>query len=449
MLQPATRPLPGGPAYLCEYVELRGEPVCVLDVARRLGVEHRGARAERKLVILRVEGIAAGAVRGLGAGPGGVPASDMVTWSNRWAVPITACCARACARWCALPMGRVPSWTPACSFPEGSCASYRDWWRRASPPDRESARWRQVLPAPGIPTCSTRCTGSPADTGFTLRQSRVRRGARAQAPGGPRAELPGVDPHRAGGRLLHAVSQSILVGETYFFRHPEHFGLLMNQLVPEAIARGAKSLRAWSAGCSTGEEAYSLAACLRSATAGTVPVQVLGTDLKEASLAAARLPSTAPGACAGRAASWSPRSRAAPGRHVEVLPSVRSLCRFAPDNLRQPALPVLGSFDFIFCRNVLWYFERDHGPGGRGPPGRRTSPRWGVDPGHRGRGGRSRGAGARGARPRWASTGAPRPWRRPPPGRRPPPCRAATRCTGRQGPHALGREDPPGGARVH
>ncbi len=55
LLQPALRPLPGGPAYVCEYVELRGAAVCVLDVARRLGLEHRVPLRERMLVIIYVE----------------------------------------------------------------------------------------------------------------------------------------------------------------------------------------------------------------------------------------------------------------------------------------------------------------------------------------------------------------------------------------------------------
>jgi CheY-like chemotaxis protein len=55
LLQPALRPLPGGPPFLCTYVELRGAAVCVLDVARRLGQEHRVSLRERMLVIIQVE----------------------------------------------------------------------------------------------------------------------------------------------------------------------------------------------------------------------------------------------------------------------------------------------------------------------------------------------------------------------------------------------------------
>ncbi|NPC74187.1 response regulator [Corallococcus exiguus] len=57
LLQPLTRPLPTGPSYLREYVELRGQAVCVLDVALRLGVQHKVSIAERMLVVIETEGV--------------------------------------------------------------------------------------------------------------------------------------------------------------------------------------------------------------------------------------------------------------------------------------------------------------------------------------------------------------------------------------------------------
>lgn len=56
LLMPTTQPLPMGPNYLREYVELRGASVCVLDVARRLGVEHQQSLDERMLVVIHVDG---------------------------------------------------------------------------------------------------------------------------------------------------------------------------------------------------------------------------------------------------------------------------------------------------------------------------------------------------------------------------------------------------------
>ena len=57
ILQPATRPLPLGPGYISEFFELKGQPVCVLDLARRLEVGHSESIEERKLVILEIDGV--------------------------------------------------------------------------------------------------------------------------------------------------------------------------------------------------------------------------------------------------------------------------------------------------------------------------------------------------------------------------------------------------------
>ncbi|MCY1020358.1 CheR family methyltransferase [Pyxidicoccus sp. MSG2] len=165
------------------------------------------------------------------------------------------------------------------------------------------------------------------------------------------------------GELLHPVSslsstlaRAVLVGETYFFRQPEHFRFIAQEGVPGALRRGALALRAWSAGCATGEEAYSLAACLQASLPHGFPVEVLGTDLQESSLETARRATYG---------SWS-RRESAPRlfplyvetgeREVTILPVVRRVTTFAQANLLAPLPERLGRFDFILCRNVLTYF---------------------------------------------------------------------------------------------
>jgi CheY-like chemotaxis protein len=83
LLMPATLPLPAGPAYLSEYVEVEGEPVCVLDVARRLGLPHVAERVEQKLVVVAPGGGAplALAVDGV-KDPEEIPPAD-VTWRDQ------------------------------------------------------------------------------------------------------------------------------------------------------------------------------------------------------------------------------------------------------------------------------------------------------------------------------------------------------------------------------
>ena len=163
--------------------------------------------------------------------------------------------------------------------------------------------------------------------------------------------------------LLRRLAVKATVPETYFFRHPEHFAALVDHVVPALVQGGQHSLRAWSAGSATGEEAYSLAAALHFA-APQAEVAVLATDVNEDSLAVG---------AAGRysrhslraeqpywARSWPLQVSAS---SVEVPTALRALVRFHALNLHQPNYPEEVAphsfFDVIFCRNVLVYFSAE------------------------------------------------------------------------------------------
>lgn len=156
--------------------------------------------------------------------------------------------------------------------------------------------------------------------------------------------------------LRRRLAQAVPVGETYFFRIPQHFALVRDVLAPRWAAEPARPRAVWSAGCAGGEEAYSLAAVLRAA--GVRAFEVVGTDLVEANVAAAR---------AGRYGAWSLRASvpavedpflpAAGEGPREVDPALRARARFEVHNLLDAAPPP-GRFDLIFCRNVLIYFTR-------------------------------------------------------------------------------------------
>ena len=152
--------------------------------------------------------------------------------------------------------------------------------------------------------------------------------------------------------LLEAVS----VGETFFFRHPEHFGILVDYL---ASVPRKDSLVVWSAGCATGEESYSVAACLTASFPG-VDVRILGTDVAARNVLAASR---------GTYGAWSVRDAGPilfpvfdaqegdPGAYT-VLPRIRACTSFQEHNvLDEPPAP--GRFDVVFCRNVLLYFSED------------------------------------------------------------------------------------------
>jgi chemotaxis methyl-accepting protein methylase len=177
---------------------------------------------------------------------------------------------------------------------------------------------------------------------------------RGRTPGELLAEL-----QRPDTPFARALLDAVLVGETYFFRHPEQFRFLVAEAIPSLLRRGGLLLRAWSAGCASGEEAYSLAACLLGCVHPGVRVEVVGTDLHDGRLEFARR---------GVYGTWS-RREAGPllypvykdvgeGR-VSILDHVRAVTRFYKGNLLEPLAPSMGTFDIIFCRNVLTYFAPD------------------------------------------------------------------------------------------
>jgi len=171
-----------------------------------------------------------------------------------------------------------------------------------------------------------------------------------------------------------AFTEALLVHETYFFRHPDQLRLLADVLLPrllqERLDEGRTELRVWCAGCSTGEEVYTLALLLQTAIAASgVPnaqawsTSILGTDLSAETLAVARV-----GTYALAAGLNSFRDVPGFARHhfAEILSAatttwsasaeLRRLTRFARHNLVTEAPPMSG-VDLVVCRNTLIYFD--------------------------------------------------------------------------------------------
>jgi chemotaxis protein methyltransferase CheR len=162
--------------------------------------------------------------------------------------------------------------------------------------------------------------------------------------------------------VVAALTEGITVGETYFFRQPEHFAHLSRMILEGQLAFRARTVRAWSAGCATGEEAYSLAATL--AVAGFADVEVIGTDILARNVRAAER---------GEYGSWSirehcpvlhpitelPGARPEPGETVRVSSWLRRHTTFQVANILDAQPAFAGRFDVILCRNVLIYFSPD------------------------------------------------------------------------------------------
>ncbi len=152
---------------------------------------------------------------------------------------------------------------------------------------------------------------------------------------------------------------------TRFFREGHHFDQLRDAILPDLVAK-AKSggrVRIWSAGCSSGEEPYSIAMTALAVfpALDTVNFRILATDIDRNVLATGRtghyrVPPQ------DRAAhpliAKNMESVAGQDDLFEVSPKLRALVQFAELNLQQP-WPMQGKFDVIFCRNVVIYFSTE------------------------------------------------------------------------------------------
>jgi chemotaxis protein methyltransferase CheR len=184
-------------------------------------------------------------------------------------------------------------------------------------------------------------------------------------------DLVASDPDASGWRTF---VESLLVHETYFFRHPDQLRLLGDVVLPRLLQSrldaGKRELRIWCAGCSSGEEVYTLALLLQTAIAASalpsVPAwdaTILGTDLSAPTLERARegtyallaglnsfrdVPDYArhhfAGIFSAAATTWSASAE------------LRRLTRFARHNLVGDP-PAIRDVDLVVCRNTLIYFD--------------------------------------------------------------------------------------------
>ncbi|MDJ0801533.1 MAG: protein-glutamate O-methyltransferase [Desulfobacterales bacterium] len=148
--------------------------------------------------------------------------------------------------------------------------------------------------------------------------------------------------------------------KTSFFREAAHFDFLTDRVIPEI--RSPK-IRIWSAACSSGEEPYTLAMVLRESIPqiDRTDLLILATDISNEMLATARrgVYSQERAADVPRALrpKYFQRSRRWGPNQVQVSNDLKKLVRFGALNLMHP-WPMRGSFNAIFCRNVMIYFDR-------------------------------------------------------------------------------------------
>lgn len=161
-------------------------------------------------------------------------------------------------------------------------------------------------------------------------------------------------------------TNAITTNLTAFFRENHHFEHLKKTVLPEIIKNNAstKRIRIWSAGCSSGEEPYSIAMCVREALPRSSgwDVKILATDLDsnmvERGKAGVYTAERVEGLTPARMKKWVKKGKGENADKVRMSDELRDIITFKELNLME-GWPLKGPFDFMFCRNVVIYFNKD------------------------------------------------------------------------------------------
>lgn len=198
-----------------------------------------------------------------------------------------------------------------------------------------------------------------------LVRARIARDLRATGKSNAREYLDWVMADQSG-KAFHDLVDSLSTNLTSFFREDSHFEYLsrtfLSAMMQRKVTEGSRRIRVWSAGCSSGEEPYTMAMCILEATGNANwDVKILATDVSTRMLRTARAGfyeqarmNNVPADLRARYFSVNRME----GRVVyEVSPALREVVCFNYLNLMEP-WPFSGPFDFIFCRNVMIYFDK-------------------------------------------------------------------------------------------
>jgi len=172
----------------------------------------------------------------------------------------------------------------------------------------------------------------------------------------------GNEPTDERGQFINAITTNL----TSFFREEHHFNYLKSDVIPRLLSDNANSrkIRIWSAGCSTGEEPYSIAIALYESIPDIEKwdIRILATDLDTNVLAHGgrgiydieRISALSK----LRKSTWFLKGKGANSGSVKVDSRLQNLITFRQLNL-MGAWPMKGKFDLMFCRNVVIYFDKE------------------------------------------------------------------------------------------
>ncbi|WP_300528254.1 protein-glutamate O-methyltransferase CheR [Maricaulis sp.] len=200
-----------------------------------------------------------------------------------------------------------------------------------------------------------------ADKGYLL-ESRLAPLARAEGYPSIEALIAAARRDRSE-RLLWGITEALATHETFFFRDNTPFDLFKQDILPNlARARGLNgSIRIWCAACSSGQEPYSLAMLLdeERARLGNLKIDIVATDMAPRVLEKAKAGIYSQFEVQrGLAIQRLVRHFEQTGDQWRIKPNIRQMVTFQKQNLLE-SFNAMGTFDVVFCRNVLIYFDAE------------------------------------------------------------------------------------------
>lgn len=154
----------------------------------------------------------------------------------------------------------------------------------------------------------------------------------------------------------------ITTNHSYFAREIDHFDYLLKTVLPQLEKTGAREYRIWSAGCSSGQEAYNIAMAIDhyfGQRKGSLDTKILATDISSDVLIKAQKGIYAQDVINGLPKDWIDKYfTKLPNNQYQVIDKIRQEVIFRKGNLMEP-FQVKKPFDIIFCRNVMIYFDNE------------------------------------------------------------------------------------------
>lgn len=165
------------------------------------------------------------------------------------------------------------------------------------------------------------------------------------------------------GQEITALINRLTTNHTYFMRESSHFDYFRDKVIPyiESVEKG-RHARVWCAGCSTGEEPYTLEMILKDHFGAKFPAwntQLLATDISERAMSIAKEGAYPLESVDKMSSIWKIRYFEKVENGMRVKKEIRDNVQYKPFNLMTTVFPYRQKFHAIFCRNVMIYFQRE------------------------------------------------------------------------------------------